>query len=220
MSIAAPVEASRNIAGIVAATLLFAVLAVLLDGPLWLVKLVPTQDGPVHLAQADLIIVAVLGEIQIAFEGADHLFGERGRIHVSLAQDSLRTVLTVEDNGIGLPQDGRDRLTEPYVTTRTKGTGLGLAIVKKIMEDHAGELVLGDGAVSAARRPGVSLYRLRPGLGGRPRKPHLGTAVPQDPEPGQRDQAARTMRTRLGPAVTLQDHLSRQKVLVNPIKAG
>ena len=35
--------------------LLFAALAVLLDGPIWLVKLVPTQDGPVHLAQADLI---------------------------------------------------------------------------------------------------------------------------------------------------------------------
>jgi hypothetical protein len=55
MSTAAPVEVSRNIAGIVAATLLFAALVVLLDGPVWLVKLVPTQDGPVHLAQADLI---------------------------------------------------------------------------------------------------------------------------------------------------------------------
>jgi hypothetical protein len=55
MSTAAPVEARRNVAGIVAAVLLFAALAVLLDGPVWLVNLVPTQDGPVHLAQADLI---------------------------------------------------------------------------------------------------------------------------------------------------------------------
>src|ERR1700742_4723853 len=55
MSIAAPVEAQRNLAGIAAVTLLFVALAVLLDGPVWLVKLVPTQDGPVHLAQADLI---------------------------------------------------------------------------------------------------------------------------------------------------------------------
>ncbi|HEV7880066.1 hypothetical protein [Bradyrhizobium sp.] len=55
MSSAAPVESPRSIAGIVAAALLFAALAVLLDGPVWLVKLVPTQDGPVHLAQADLI---------------------------------------------------------------------------------------------------------------------------------------------------------------------
>ncbi|MEA2891033.1 MAG: hypothetical protein QOI05_1826 [Bradyrhizobium sp.] len=55
MPIAAPAETPKGIAGIVAATLLFAALAVLLDGPVWLVKLVPTQDGPVHLAQADLI---------------------------------------------------------------------------------------------------------------------------------------------------------------------
>jgi len=38
----------------------------------------------------------------------------------------------------------RERLTEPYVTTRTKGTGLGLAIVKKIMEEHGGSLWLDD----------------------------------------------------------------------------
>jgi hypothetical protein len=55
MSIAAPYEARGSVAGIAAVTLLFAALVVLLDGPLWLVKLVPTQDGPVHLAQADLI---------------------------------------------------------------------------------------------------------------------------------------------------------------------
>lgn len=53
-------------------------------------------------------------------------------------------VLAVEDNGRGLPEEGRERLTEPYVTTHAKGTGLGLAIVKKIMEDHNGELVLED----------------------------------------------------------------------------
>ena len=42
------------------------------------------------------------------------------------------------------PSAERDRLTEPYVTTRAKGTGLGLAIVKKIMEDHGGNLILDD----------------------------------------------------------------------------
>ena len=49
--------------------------------------------------------------------------------------------IVVEDNGKGLPAD-RERLTEPYVTTREKGTGLGLAIVRKIMEDHRGKLLL------------------------------------------------------------------------------
>ena len=55
MSIATADRTPGNLAAVAATVLLFAALAVLLDGPLWLVKLVPTQDGPVHLAQADLI---------------------------------------------------------------------------------------------------------------------------------------------------------------------
>ena len=55
MSIATPFETPKANVGVVAVALLFAALLVLLDGPIWLVKLVPTQDGPVHLAQADLI---------------------------------------------------------------------------------------------------------------------------------------------------------------------
>lgn len=55
--------------------------------------------------------------------------------------DPIITV-TIEDNGPGLPEEHREQLTEPYVTTRTKGTGLGLAIVKKIMEEHNGYLIL------------------------------------------------------------------------------
>jgi two-component system nitrogen regulation sensor histidine kinase NtrY len=75
----------------------------------------------------------------------------RGRIDLSVGHADGRLVITVEDNGKGLPNEGRERLTEPYVTTRPKGTGLGLAIVKKIMEDHNGELVLEDGDLGGAR---------------------------------------------------------------------
>ncbi|HRO32956.1 MAG TPA: PAS domain-containing sensor histidine kinase [Brevundimonas sp.] len=58
----------------------------------------------------------------------------------------------IDDDGVGLPDKDRDRLTEPYVTTREKGTGLGLAIVKRICEDHGGELRLADAAsLSGAR---------------------------------------------------------------------
>ncbi|EJL32354.1 signal transduction histidine kinase involved in nitrogen fixation and metabolism regulation [Caulobacter sp. AP07] len=67
-----------------------------------------------------------------------------GRIVASLVSEEDALCLIVEDNGVGLPARDRDRLTEPYVTTREKGTGLGLAIVKRIMEDHEGELVLTD----------------------------------------------------------------------------
>ncbi len=54
--------------------------------------------------------------------------------------------LSISDNGIGLPKDNRDRLVDPYVTTRAKGTGLGLAIVTKIIEQHGGDIALGDAA--------------------------------------------------------------------------
>ena len=78
-----------------------------------------------------------------------------GRIRVSVAEEDGQAAVIIEDNGKGLPQHGREQLTEPYVTTRTKGTGLGLAIVKKIMEDHHGELVLEDGETEGAS---VSLH--------------------------------------------------------------
>ncbi len=58
-------------------------------------------------------------------------------------EDGVATFV-IEDDGRGLPTRDRDRLTEPYVTTREKGTGLGLAIVKRICEDHGGELKLAD----------------------------------------------------------------------------
>jgi two-component system nitrogen regulation sensor histidine kinase NtrY len=70
--------------------------------------------------------------------------GLRGRITAILVSDAEDLCVTIEDNGVGLPAKDRDRLTEPYVTTREKGTGLGLAIVKRIMEDHGGSLALTD----------------------------------------------------------------------------
>jgi two-component system nitrogen regulation sensor histidine kinase NtrY len=75
----------------------------------------------------------------------------RGTIEVSLSTDEDRVLIAVSDNGRGLPVAERDRLTEPYVTTRAKGTGLGLAIVKKIMEDHSGTLEMQDNPRGGAR---------------------------------------------------------------------
>jgi two-component system nitrogen regulation sensor histidine kinase NtrY len=71
--------------------------------------------------------------------------GKAGRIRIALRPTGDMVALSVEDDGVGLPEgEERDRLTEPYVTHKAKGTGLGLAIVKKIMEDHGGRVVLTD----------------------------------------------------------------------------
>jgi two-component system nitrogen regulation sensor histidine kinase NtrY len=69
---------------------------------------------------------------------------DRGRIKLQVKRDGGDIIVDVFDNGIGLPKDNRNRLLEPYVTTREKGTGLGLAIVGRILEDHGGSIELND----------------------------------------------------------------------------
>jgi two-component system nitrogen regulation sensor histidine kinase NtrY len=70
----------------------------------------------------------------------------RGRIRVWAGREGDDIVIDVIDNGIGLPKENRNRLLEPYVTTRDKGTGLGLAIVGRILEEHGGRIELRDAA--------------------------------------------------------------------------
>lgn len=76
---------------------------------------------------------------------------ETGLVRLSAMSHDDHVSIIVEDNGKGFPKEDLHRLTEPYVTTREKGTGLGLAIVKKIIEDHHGELVLGESDLGGAR---------------------------------------------------------------------
>ncbi|MBQ1499301.1 MAG: HAMP domain-containing protein [Sphingomonas sp.] len=68
----------------------------------------------------------------------------RGEIVMAISPEAEgRITLTLADNGIGLPVE-RDRIVEPYMTTRSRGTGLGLAIVKKIVEEHFGTIAFSD----------------------------------------------------------------------------
>jgi two-component system nitrogen regulation sensor histidine kinase NtrY len=79
-----------------------------------------------------------------AMEGLEWGEGEHGVIRIRAGKASGAYRVDVIDNGKGLPRENRQRLLEPYMTTREKGTGLGLAIVKKIIEDHGGRLELHD----------------------------------------------------------------------------
>ncbi len=74
--------------------------------------------------------------------GADFKLDE-GQVNLSIIALDEQIEVRLDDNGIGLPKD-RDRIVEPYMTTREKGTGLGLAIVKKIVEEHFGEIGFAD----------------------------------------------------------------------------
>jgi len=68
---------------------------------------------------------------------------EGDRVSLSIRRGEHQLILDVMDTGVGLPEE-RERLTEPYMTTRVRGTGLGLAIVKKIVEEHGGEIAFLD----------------------------------------------------------------------------
>ncbi|MEG3180046.1 sensor histidine kinase [Sphingomonas sp. LT1P40] len=70
--------------------------------------------------------------------------GEQGEIALTIREgDEGELLLDIADNGIGLPAE-RERIVEPYMTTRSRGTGLGLAIVKKIVEEHFGTMAFAD----------------------------------------------------------------------------
>jgi len=115
-------------------------------------------DRPVPLIcdrrQVSQVLTNILKNSAEAIEGREARSGQTlppGEIKLSLRDDDVTVRIIVDDNGKGLPKEGRERLTEPYMTTRSKGTGLGLAIVKKIMEDHGGYLSLDDREGGGAR---------------------------------------------------------------------
>ena len=66
-----------------------------------------------------------------------------GAVTMQVHEDGSTITVEIADTGVGLPPD-RDRIVEPYMTTRARGTGLGLAIVKKIVEDHLGTMTFAD----------------------------------------------------------------------------
>ena len=73
--------------------------------------------------------------------GEHNLAGDR--VDLKLHKVGGQLIFDLTDTGVGLPEE-RERLTEPYMTTRVRGTGLGLAIVKKIVEEHHGEIAFLD----------------------------------------------------------------------------
>ena len=147
-------------------------------------------EEPIHVTADGRQVAQVLTNVlQNAKEAIDSRPGSDlpgGRIAlllraVSIApagsgRDAGREVrIEVIDNGKGLPADGRDRLTEPYVTFRDKGTGLGLAIVKKIMDDHRGTLTLTDAPMDYAEGAGARVI-----LGFQGRNPTVEAAGSRD----------------------------------------
>jgi two-component system nitrogen regulation sensor histidine kinase NtrY len=95
-----------------------------IQGPLWV---------DADRDQLTQVVVNLLQNAAEALEG-------QGRVEVRAESAGDRVVLTVEDDGPGIPAEQRERIFEPYFTTKEKGTGLGLAISSRIVAEHGGQL--------------------------------------------------------------------------------
>lgn len=116
-----------------------------------------------------LMLQALLNVLRNACEAASEVPGAEGRVGVCVEPRRGRTpdgssreelAIVVSDNGPGFPAEVRDRVFNPFFTTRETGTGLGLAIVHRILDAHGGSVALGDrdggGAVVELRVPLVA----------------------------------------------------------------
>ncbi|MFW5920799.1 MAG: sensor histidine kinase, partial [Polyangiales bacterium] len=105
------------------------------------------------------------GELNHVFlnlvDNAARAVGERGRVAIEGRIDRGAYVVTVGDSGPGIPEGQRERIFEPFWTTRPagEGTGLGLSIAHQVVQRHGGTIDVGvselGGALLTVRLPGA-----------------------------------------------------------------
>ena len=82
---------------------------------------------------------------------------EEGEITIDLSQENGNIITKVKDDGSGIPEDKKDEIFEPFVTSKPNGTGLGLSIVHRIVTSHNGKIFVdskeGEGTVFTVELP-------------------------------------------------------------------
>ncbi|QHS22350.1 PAS domain S-box protein [Virgibacillus sp. MSP4-1] len=72
---------------------------------------------------------------------------EGGVVQVKLRQTEAETIVEVQDEGPGIPETIKEKIHEPFFTTKENGTGLGLMITDQIIKEHYGHLTIKDAPV-------------------------------------------------------------------------
>jgi signal transduction histidine kinase len=78
------------------------------------------------------------------FNNAIHATPQGGEIIFTTEKSASGLLITVMDNGIGIPDEEKEKVFEPFFTKKERGTGLGLAVVKKIIDNHQGKIKIAD----------------------------------------------------------------------------
>ncbi len=107
-------------------------------------------DVRVKTVDEDLRVEVVPGAVRAALsnliENAAEVSPEDDHVNVTTSRDGAEAVVTVIDRGPGLPEEVRERLFAPHVTTKVGGSGMGLFLARQLVVGmHQGELELGDG---------------------------------------------------------------------------
>ncbi|MCS7298759.1 MAG: HAMP domain-containing sensor histidine kinase [Spirochaetia bacterium] len=78
--------------------------------------------------------------INLVKNGIDASQGLSNRITIKFSRKPESCVISVRDYGVGIPDDMKDKILKPYITTKKTGSGLGLSIVETIVINHNGKL--------------------------------------------------------------------------------
>ncbi|MGD8959747.1 MAG: ATP-binding protein [Desulfobacteraceae bacterium] len=102
---------------------------------------------PEVLADADMLYQAFLNILINAMQAMP----DGGRLGVTTEMGSEQVLLHFDDNGTGIPGEVKEKIWNPFFTTKEMGTGLGLGIVKNIIESHHGQIWIGNRAEGGTR---------------------------------------------------------------------
>ncbi|MCF6248418.1 MAG: ATP-binding protein, partial [Desulfobacula sp.] len=100
-----------------------------------IVKDIPS-DLPEIMADPDRLLQVLLN---LYINAIQAIKGE-GQLKIRIKHNNIRVRINIYDTGIGIPLQDRQKIFDPYYTTKKNGTGLGLAIAHKIIEDHDGAI--------------------------------------------------------------------------------
>jgi len=129
---------------------------------------------PPVLADRVQIQQVILNFLSNASEAMDLvLWEERALIVRSTSDESGAVTVAVQDSGVGLDAQTRDRIFEPFFSTKHNGMGLGLAICKSIVESHGGTI-----GVSANSGAGAVFHFMLPAIA----ESGIGSAECQNPD--------------------------------------